>query len=681
MKSLINTVLYLLLTLSVTSLYADNKADPTQPGPYQIGHTTMVMTDPSRNPDGTPGTSGRPLYMHIWYPSNGGIAPLTHYNQNSPLYDGTHPGFGLIHFSIDLLTTFGTKDNIPLAHGKFPLIIYSHGSNGLPIIGNRFQNELLASYGFIVVAMEHTGNSTNSAAARFLGLPTPRLIGTQNTLTQRSLDVRFVITQMLNQTADPQFSQAIDANKIGLYGYSLGGGTTMMTVAGSQSAGLTPDTRIKAAIPMDGTDFTGLTPSDYANATIPILLFADANDVNRFAFPQLVNSHPKYYADTSAALHIPQADPFICDIVHQDLLAMNANPNPIPESVILENTINAFGVYTIDEYAECDKSIFNGISSSTITAAVNGAGGNPAEVDQLKPLMPLRKQVSLAEMDRLSRWYVVSFFNKVLKEDNNFEPFLSDKLNQKSNPLVDFAKDCRQDPSSLLSLNNGSKITFTPVGNNYKVSYSTGNILLDKGTNNLNLGDDDQASIALPFSFKMFKGKSINQIVVGSNGYIIAPTSDLSNLKSMPPVYSDGSPWVQAGELQLNGLNTISPLMNDLNPSESGGVYAKVEPNRVIVTYDAVPIYTGAGGGATNTMQVIINANGTIEMVYGNMGNSGPDYQPGWIGGAGIASEKATADDLKQGLIDYASLTKPKTMTSNGIYETFYVGAGSMPCH
>jgi hypothetical protein len=44
---------------------------PERAGPYAIGHTTVVITDTSRNVDGsTPVTSsGRPLYLHLWYPT------------------------------------------------------------------------------------------------------------------------------------------------------------------------------------------------------------------------------------------------------------------------------------------------------------------------------------------------------------------------------------------------------------------------------------------------------------------------------------------------------------------------------------------------------------------------------------------------------------------------------------
>src|SRR5450631_229324 len=65
-----------LLGLSGTAMagLADQSGQkaPDGVGRYGIGHTTLVVTDTSRNLDGsTPATgSGRPLYVHIWYPTN-----------------------------------------------------------------------------------------------------------------------------------------------------------------------------------------------------------------------------------------------------------------------------------------------------------------------------------------------------------------------------------------------------------------------------------------------------------------------------------------------------------------------------------------------------------------------------------------------------------------------------------
>ena len=60
------------LVLSQPALAKHKKDRPDEKGPYEIGHTTVILTDPSRNLDGsTPPTgAGRYLYLDPWYPTD-----------------------------------------------------------------------------------------------------------------------------------------------------------------------------------------------------------------------------------------------------------------------------------------------------------------------------------------------------------------------------------------------------------------------------------------------------------------------------------------------------------------------------------------------------------------------------------------------------------------------------------
>ena len=467
----------------------------------------------------------------------------------------------------------------------------------------------------------------------------------------------------------PLFSPHINPDEIGLFGYSFGGGTTMVTVAGFGLAGVFPDPRVKAAVAMDGTDYVGFSATDYATVNVPLMLYQDGDGQNQAVFPQLVNSHPKYYADVSAALHISAAYPNLCDAIRRNLVRLESTPD---DDVTLAELKLVYSSDPSDIFAECDASIFNRISDQTITSI----GADPTEVQAMKPFMPLRKEVSLKELYRLSKWYVVSFFNKELRREDAYARYLKDsKRNQKLNPLIDFAENCRQVPDHLLDLRNGDEITFTPVKNKYKVEFSSGHLLLDQGVNNLNLGDDDQVSVSLPFSFSMPNVGMVNKINVTSNGAIT-----ISALTQRPGFEAFGSPWILRGEMLLNGQTTIAPLMVDLDPTAGGGIYAKIENKRVIVTWDAVPVYTGAANGAPNTIQVIINKNGAIEMILGDLANTGPDYQPDFIGNTGIASGNSLASELKTDLVKFTSLTRPVTLGFGGIYEQYYVGTAGPSC-
>src|ERR1700741_1538505 len=68
-----------------------NESD--QQGGDGIGHATLVLMDLPRNPDrSTPvTTAGRPLYLHIWYPTSSHPTQKIRYTWNNPVYN-QNPG-------------------------------------------------------------------------------------------------------------------------------------------------------------------------------------------------------------------------------------------------------------------------------------------------------------------------------------------------------------------------------------------------------------------------------------------------------------------------------------------------------------------------------------------------------------------------------------------------------------
>ena len=120
----------------------------------------------------------------------------------------------------------------------------------------------------------------------------------------------------------------------------------------------------------------------------------------------------------------------------------------------------------------------------------------------------------------------------------------------------------------------------------------------------LDLGDEESASVDLPFSFD-FYGETNDTIVISSNGYL---------------TFGDNST-----EYQNNGItdsynlsNFIAPFWDDLNPGSSGTVYHHydAEQNRFIVQYQNVARYEVEDA---LTFQTILNADGSIVYQYDNM--------------------------------------------------------------
>ncbi len=694
-KSRIYSII-LLITLSFANQVLagsnSNVPDPTKLGPYATGFTTTVFIDTSRNRDGSTPSSGpaegRPLYVAIWYPLQKACktCQLAQYSVNNPIYDGTHTGYPALSLPGNITTSNGTVLNGLVNSGVFPLLIYSHGSTGSNAVTAFPVAETLASHGYLVASVEHTGNNSIRSMALAGGLNGgPGMSTGVARLVRRAQDVSFVISQMLSNTSNPQFVSHIDPNAIGVYGYSYGGGTTMLTVAGLQASGLAPDSRVKAAIAMDGTDYVGFTSTDYANVRVPLMLVQDSEQAqsnppifeveNPIVFPQLVNSPLKYLVDIAAAVHVPATDLNLCYYLKQSLQSVEANPS---DPMIVGNGIFlANGVGLIYEsYRYCQPSVFNGISDATISLV----GGDPAEVSAMKPLMPLRTATPLTEFDRLDKWYIVSFFNKTLKNQNGYDFYLSDSLLTRAlNPLVEFSKNCRYRPDHLMDLKPGDMISYIPlIGKYYLITVNHGIAILDKGTENLNLGDDESVEKILPFSFSMPNTGPFDRIKINSNGAIVVSSLIDSNI-DLGFAYGFNSPWMTRGELMLNGQPTIAPLRNDLDPTAHGGIYYKADSNRAVITWDAVPMYASDGNGDQNTMQVVINKNGIINLIYGAMAQSGPDYQPDFIGSIGVATGKNDAIEVQIDDVDFSKLKLPLILP--GAFEQFYRGTGGSPCN
>ncbi len=181
-------------------------------GPYWVG--TMEFTIPDK--DGK-----RPLPLTIWYPalnSSGAAESITY------TYD---PGPSLDPFSLPGEAIDQAAPN--LTNGPYPLIIFSHGNVGFRYFSS-YLTEHLASYGFVVLAADHTGNtigySDDLALAGEDGSGTAE--STAVTMAYRPGDIQSEIDYAAYLTAkDGALPNLIDMEHIGVVGYSYGGFTAL----------------------------------------------------------------------------------------------------------------------------------------------------------------------------------------------------------------------------------------------------------------------------------------------------------------------------------------------------------------------------------------------------------------------------------------------------------------------
>ena len=148
-------------------------------------------------------TAERKLALRLWYPAEGDAAPaarVTYSGTLPPAAPGGQP------------TPYGyagiaAESARPSAKGPFPLVVISHGFSGRATT-MAWLGENLASKGYVVAAPDHNDGTYTGPQSLV-----PALLF-------RPMDQRAVIATV---TSDPALKPLVDANRIGIVGYSMGG--------------------------------------------------------------------------------------------------------------------------------------------------------------------------------------------------------------------------------------------------------------------------------------------------------------------------------------------------------------------------------------------------------------------------------------------------------------------------
>ena len=166
-------------------------------GPHPVGLSSVKYVDPTRQDWDDSGP--RPLATAVWYP-----AP-----------DGTRES----DWSVEIFNAGRNAMGAPMAAlpARLPLIVVSHGTGG-SAAGMAWLAETLAANGYLVAAVNHHGNTGFEGSARLEGFVV---------WWDRPRDLSVLIDRLL---ADPRFGPRIDASRIGVAGFSIGGYTALATV-------------------------------------------------------------------------------------------------------------------------------------------------------------------------------------------------------------------------------------------------------------------------------------------------------------------------------------------------------------------------------------------------------------------------------------------------------------------
>lgn len=247
---------------------------------------------------------GKPLAIGIWYPSQTIAKPVS----MGP-------------------TTMTVAINAPVNGKALPMIVMSHGTGG-SYLGHFDTAIALADAGFVVVAMNHTGDNYADQSRSADIMDRPR-------------QVSRVIDHMLSTW---EGHATIDPQRVGMFGHSAGGFTTLVIIGGvpdftkigpmcRQQPGdfacqllaktegpiIVPattavaDARIKAAVVVAPALGFTFSPDGLKNVRVPVQLWRAENDV--------LVPYPRYAEAVRLAL--PQAPDYhvVPDAGHFDFLA------------------------------------------------------------------------------------------------------------------------------------------------------------------------------------------------------------------------------------------------------------------------------------------------------------------------------------------------------------------------
>jgi predicted dienelactone hydrolase len=150
-----------------------------------VGFQQVTVADPQ----------GKPIVVGIRYPSNGTASsePVGMFTQK-------------------------VAANGPIIGNHLPLILISHGTGGS--LASHYDTALaFAQAGFVVAALTHTDDNFADQSHA----------GNRIDLTDRPRQIKIVTNYMLSSW--PQHSR-LDPNRIGIFGFSLGGFTALVEVGG-----------------------------------------------------------------------------------------------------------------------------------------------------------------------------------------------------------------------------------------------------------------------------------------------------------------------------------------------------------------------------------------------------------------------------------------------------------------
>lgn len=172
----------------------------TNPGPHHVGYQESSLTYGN-----AAAGEDRTLRLAAWYPTDDDSGPEASY------FNGSIPAKGVI-------------DGAEITKDTHPLAVFSHGHQGYAE-STAFLMEHLATHGWVVLAPDHTGNTTLDGDNRTTAI-----------YHQRPRDITAVID------AAPDLGFSVTSDNVFAMGHSFGGYTMFALAGGRYDTSMCPST-------------------------------------------------------------------------------------------------------------------------------------------------------------------------------------------------------------------------------------------------------------------------------------------------------------------------------------------------------------------------------------------------------------------------------------------------------
>ena len=246
---------------------------PAPTGPYAIGTRILhLVNDHPSDPSSADVRGKRELMIQVWYPAGSSHERRAPYRK---LAETT------LKSSYQAVLWTHSRWNAPFAQNgsPFPILLLNPAWNGRRTYYTYLVEDLV-SHGYVVVGIDHTGNSgptlfpdghvDQPAAAPGLDFVT-HTFEQLNAFAARQIEIqvednRFVLDQLEIWNNDPAsvFHGRIDMERVGALGHSFGGAVAAQACL--------EDSRIKSALDMDGS-FWG--PVQKTGLTRPVMMIEE----------------------------------------------------------------------------------------------------------------------------------------------------------------------------------------------------------------------------------------------------------------------------------------------------------------------------------------------------------------------------------------------------------------------